>query len=46
MHYVKDVVLPRTLDEYTFAQISSLIYMNNIYIVSHLIDDSEFLKQL
>jgi len=46
MQYMKDVVLPRCLDELTFATINSLIYVNNVEIVSKIMADKKFLSRL
>jgi protein phosphatase-4 regulatory subunit 3 len=46
MQYMKDVALARSIDEFTFATINSLIYLNNIAIVSRLIEDKKFISRL
>ncbi|MCJ1473946.1 Platinum sensitivity protein [Lambiella insularis] len=46
LQYLKDVVLARILDDPTFSVLNSLIFFNQVDIVSHLQKDSDFLKQL
>lgn len=46
MQYMKDVVLPRVLDEATFATLNSLIFFNNVKIINDLRKDDHFLNQL
>ena len=35
--YLKDVILPRVLDDATFATLSSLILFNNVEVPPHLL---------
>ncbi|GMH18892.1 hypothetical protein Nepgr_020733 [Nepenthes gracilis] len=44
--YLKDVVLPRVLDEATLATLNSMIHANNAIVVSSLKDDSTFIQEL
>ncbi|CAL5223154.1 g5623 [Coccomyxa viridis] len=44
--YLKDVVLPRVLDDATFATFSSLILFNNVEVVMALQGDAKFLPEL
>ncbi|KAK9907487.1 hypothetical protein WJX75_004578 [Coccomyxa subellipsoidea] len=44
--YLKDVVLPRVLDDATFATFSSLILFNNVEVVMALLNDARFLPDL
>lgn len=44
--YLKDVVLPRVLDDATLASLSSMIHANNGVVVSLLKEDSTFIKEL
>ncbi|KAA8531290.1 hypothetical protein F0562_005999 [Nyssa sinensis] len=44
--YLKDVVLPRALDEATIANLNSIIHSNNAIVVSLLKDDSTFIQDL
>lgn len=44
--YLKDVVLPRVLDESTVASLNSMIHSNNGMVVTLLKDDSNFIKEL
>ncbi|XP_059632786.1 uncharacterized protein LOC132275338 [Cornus florida] len=44
--YLKDVVLPRVLDEATTASLNSIIHSNNGIVVSLLKDDSTFIQEL
>ncbi|CAK0784720.1 hypothetical protein CVIRNUC_007924 [Coccomyxa viridis] len=44
--YLKDVVLPRVLDDATFATFSSLILFNNVEVVMALQGDAKFLPDL
>ncbi|KVH99850.1 hypothetical protein Ccrd_021909 [Cynara cardunculus var. scolymus] len=44
--YLKDVVLPRVLDEATIASLNSMIHSNNGMVVTLLKDDSTFIKEL
>lgn len=46
LQYMKDVALPRVLDEATFATLNSLIYYNNLKIVTEIKRDEELLTQL
>ncbi|XP_071940253.1 uncharacterized protein [Coffea arabica] len=44
--YVKDVILPRVLDEATVASLNSIIHSNNATVVSLLKDDNTFIQEL
>ncbi|KAL4560273.1 hypothetical protein LXL04_032423 [Taraxacum kok-saghyz] len=44
--YLKDVVLPRVLDDSTLASLNSMIHSNNGMVVTLLKDDSSFIKEL
>lgn len=44
--YLKDVVLPRVLDEATVASLNSIIHSNNGMVVTLLKDDNTFIKEL
>ncbi|XP_047333900.1 serine/threonine-protein phosphatase 4 regulatory subunit 3 isoform X2 [Impatiens glandulifera] len=44
--YLKDVILPRTLDDATIANLNSIIQTNNGMVVSLLKDDSTFIQEL
>ncbi|CAL1397379.1 unnamed protein product [Linum trigynum] len=44
--YLKDVVLPRILDEGTVANLNSIIHGNNAIVVSLLKDDGTFIHEL
>ncbi len=46
MGYVKDVVLPRALDDSTFATLSSLQMFNQVEVLVALQTDSEFFPEL
>eukprot|EP01113_Clastostelium_recurvatum_P016168 TRINITY_DN191_c2_g1_i1.p1 TRINITY_DN191_c2_g1~~TRINITY_DN191_c2_g1_i1.p1 ORF type:complete len:839 (+),score=228.39 TRINITY_DN191_c2_g1_i1:694-3210(+) len=46
LQYLKDVVLPRVLDDSTFGTLNSLIFFNNVEIVTHLQSDTRFLSEL
>jgi protein phosphatase-4 regulatory subunit 3 len=46
LQYLKDVVLARILDDPTFSVLNSLIFFNQVDIVSHLQQDTAFLKEL
>ena len=46
LQYLKDVVLARILDDPTFGVLNSLIYFNQVEIVSHLQANTSFLKEL
>ncbi|KPI42987.1 uncharacterized protein AB675_2210 [Cyphellophora attinorum] len=46
LQYLKDVVLARILDDPTFGVLNSLIYFNQVEIVSHLQSNTAFLKDL
>lgn len=46
MGYIKDVVLPRALDDSTFATLSSLQLFNQVEVLVALQADSEFFPQL
>ncbi|XP_042517285.1 serine/threonine-protein phosphatase 4 regulatory subunit 3-like isoform X1 [Macadamia integrifolia] len=44
--YIKDVILPRVLDEATVANLNSVIHAHNAVVVSLLKDDSTFIQEL
>ncbi|CAL0300954.1 unnamed protein product [Lupinus luteus] len=44
--FLKDVVLPRVLDEATVASFNSIIHANNATVVSLLKDDNTFIQEL
>ncbi|XP_031097823.1 serine/threonine-protein phosphatase 4 regulatory subunit 3 [Ipomoea triloba] len=44
--YLKDVILPRALDDATGATLTNIIHTNNAYVVSILKDDSTFIHEL
>eukprot|EP00899_Mesostigma_viride_P016714 jgi/Mesvir1/25043/Mv16981-RA.2 len=44
--YIKDVILPRALDDGTFGTLYSLMLFNNVEVVSALTNDSSFLHEL
>ncbi|KAG9244830.1 component of IIS longevity pathway SMK-1-domain-containing protein [Calycina marina] len=46
LQYLKDVVLARILDDPTFSVLNSLIFFNQVDIVTHLQMNSAFLKEL
>ena len=46
LQYLKDVVLARILDDPTFGVLNSLIFFNQVDIVTHLQANSDFLKEL
>ncbi len=46
LQYLKDVVLARILDDPTFSVLNSLIFFNQVDIVQHLQNNTQFLKEL
>ncbi|KAI3990131.1 hypothetical protein MKX01_029109 [Papaver californicum] len=44
--YIKDVILPRILDESTTVNLNSIIQGNNVAVISLLKDDSTFIQEL
>ncbi|KAG2450841.1 hypothetical protein HYH02_004675 [Chlamydomonas schloesseri] len=46
IQYLKDVILPRSLDDATYATLSSLALFNNMEVVGALMADGAFLPQL
>lgn len=46
LQYLKDVVLARILDDPTFSVLNSLIFFNQVEIVSHLQANTAFLEEL
>lgn len=44
--YLKDVILPRALDDATVANLNHIIHSNNAIVVSLLKDDSTFIQEL
>lgn len=46
LQYLKDVVLARILDDPTFSVLNSLIFFNQVDIVTHLQADTAFLEEL
>ena len=41
--YLKDVVLPRALDDNSFAALNQMQFFNNVQIISNLTNDQPFL---
>lgn len=46
LHYLKDVVLARILEDSTFSMLNSAIYFNEVDIVNEVASDGPFLKEL
>ena len=46
LHYLKDVVLARILEDSTFSMLNSAIYFNEVDIVNEIATDAEFLREL
>eukprot|EP00775_Hariotina_reticulata_P003204 gene3204-3481_t len=46
IQYLKDVILPRSLDDATYATLSSLMLFNNVDVVLGLYQDTNFLPRL
>ncbi|KAL5337143.1 component of IIS longevity pathway SMK-1-domain-containing protein [Aspergillus crustosus] len=46
LQYLKDVVLARILDDPTFSVLNSMIFYNQVDIVTHIQADGPFLKEL
>eukprot|EP01133_Synstelium_polycarpum_P007783 gene7783-9132_t len=46
VQYLKDVVLPRVLDDLTFSTLNSIIYFNNAEIVGQIQRDTDFLQSM
>ena len=46
LQYLKDVVLARILDDPTFSVLNSLIFFNQVDIVSHLQSNTSYLEEL
>lgn len=44
--YIKDVILPRVLDEVTFTTINSIIHSNNATVMSELKEDGAFMHEM
>lgn len=44
--YIKDVILPRVLDEATMTSLNSIIHANNGVVISLLKDDTSFIQEL
>jgi len=44
--YLKDVILPRILDDATLASFNTMIHSNNASVISMLKDDTPFIRQL
>ena len=44
--FLKDVVLPRALDDSTFAALNQLLFLNNVHIVTSITNDMPFLQGL
>ncbi|EES02902.2 hypothetical protein BDA96_03G163800 [Sorghum bicolor] len=44
--YLKDVILPRILDDATLASLNTMIHSNNASVISLLKDDALFIRQL
>jgi protein phosphatase-4 regulatory subunit 3 len=43
IQYLKDVILPRSLDDATYGTLSSLMLFNNVDVVLGLYQDQKFL---
>jgi protein phosphatase-4 regulatory subunit 3 len=46
IQYLKDVVLPRTLDDASIATFNSILYFNNVEIVKGLYEDDAFMTSM
>mmetsp|Transcript_29119 Transcript_29119/g.79506 ORF Transcript_29119/g.79506 Transcript_29119/m.79506 type:complete len:870 (+) Transcript_29119:94-2703(+) len=46
LSFLKDVVLPRALDDNAFAALNQIAFCNNVHIVSSLSNDSTFFQSL
>lgn len=46
LQYLKDVILARVLDDPTFSVLNSLIFFNQVDIISHLQQNTSFLEEL
>jgi hypothetical protein len=46
IQYLKDVILPRSLDDATYATLASLMLFNNVDVVLGLASDATFLPQV
>ncbi|KAK4052875.1 Platinum sensitivity protein [Microbotryomycetes sp. JL221] len=46
LHYLKDVVLARVLEDSTFSMLNSAIYFNEVEIVQEIGSDAQFLAEL
>ena len=46
LNFLKDVVLPRSLDDNTFAALNQISYCNNVHIINALSADAKYLPQL
>ncbi|SCV68346.1 BQ2448_467 [Microbotryum intermedium] len=46
LHYLKDVVLARVLEDSTFSMLNSAIYFNEVDIVNDIAGDASFLREL
>eukprot|EP00455_Lapot_gusevi_P038531 TRINITY_DN431_c0_g1_i3.p1 TRINITY_DN431_c0_g1~~TRINITY_DN431_c0_g1_i3.p1 ORF type:complete len:912 (+),score=200.94 TRINITY_DN431_c0_g1_i3:92-2827(+) len=44
--YIKDAILLRQLDDPTMSTLNSTVLYNNIFIISHLAEDEEFMRDL
>ncbi|CAL4902836.1 unnamed protein product [Urochloa decumbens] len=44
--YIKDVILPKALDDATMASLNSIIHGNNVLVVCLLKDDASFIQDL
>ncbi|PIA61129.1 hypothetical protein AQUCO_00300565v1 [Aquilegia coerulea] len=46
VNYIKDVILPRVLDDATISSLNSIVHANNAIVVSSLKDDNTFIQEL
>lgn len=46
LHYLKDVILARILEDSTFSMLNSAIYFNEVDIVNDVSADADFLREL
>lgn len=46
IHYIKDVILRKVLDDATLKSLNTIIHANNAFVVSFLKDDPYFIQDL
>ncbi len=46
MQYLKDVALPRALDEQTTGTLTAMVYFNQVELMNHILGDPKIFAEL